>query len=130
MLILTIRTDKPVAEIGLYNDATQRAYMTWQANRQLAETVHQRLKELLEDQSQTFKDLGGIVVFKGPGSFTGLRIGISVANALADGLDIPIVSAGDDDWIDRGLQLLAAGNSEQIVVPDYGMPPHITQQKK
>lgn len=130
MLILTLRTDKPAAEIGLYKGEEKLSYVTWQADRQLAETLHQKLESLLQAQSQTFNDLGGVVVFKGPGSFTGLRIGISVANALADGLAIPIVGTGDNDWIEQGLRLLATGKNEQIVLPEYGSPPHITQQKK
>jgi tRNA threonylcarbamoyladenosine biosynthesis protein TsaB len=130
MLILTLRTDKPEAEIGFYNDTTKLTYVTWQADRQLAETLHLKLQELLETQSHKLADLGGIVVFQGPGSFTGLRIGISVANALADGLAIPIVGTQHDDWIGRGLQLLGDGKNEQIVLPQYGSPPHITQPKK
>jgi tRNA threonylcarbamoyladenosine biosynthesis protein TsaB len=130
MLILTLRTDKPEAEIGLYKNEEKLSYVAWQADRQLAETLHQKLRALLEAQLQTFNDLGGIVVFKGPGSFTGLRIGISVANALADGLAIPIVGTTTNDWIEQGLQLLSSGNNEQIVLPKYGSPPHITKQKK
>jgi tRNA threonylcarbamoyladenosine biosynthesis protein TsaB len=130
MLILTLRTDKPEAEIGLYKDNEKLSYVTWQADRQLAETLHQQLKSLLEAQSKTLTDLGGIVVFKGPGSFTGLRIGISVTNALADGLVISIVGSGGNDWIAQGLTLLTASKNEQIVLPEYGSPPHITTPKK
>jgi tRNA threonylcarbamoyladenosine biosynthesis protein TsaB len=130
MLILTLRTDKPEAEIGLYNNEEKLSYITWQADRQLAETLHQKLQSLLKAQSKTLNDLGGIVVFKGPGSFTGLRIGISVTNALADGLAIPIVGSGGNDWIAQGLTLLTAGKNERIVLPEYGSPPHITTPKK
>jgi tRNA threonylcarbamoyladenosine biosynthesis protein TsaB len=130
MLILTIRTDKPEAEIGLYQDETQLAYVTWQADRKLAETLHQRLRALLEEHSYSFAALGGVVVFKGPGSFTGLRIGISVANALADGFTIPIVGTMDEDWIRHGLQLLSKGDNQRIILPEYGSPPHITKAKK
>jgi tRNA threonylcarbamoyladenosine biosynthesis protein TsaB len=130
MLILTIRTDKPEAEIGLYQNGTQLAYDTWQADRQLSETLHQRLRALLEAHSYTFADINGIAVFKGPGSFTGLRIGISVANALADGLQIPIVGTAGEDWTEQGVQQLNKGQNERVVLPEYGSPPHITLPKK
>lgn len=130
MLIVTIRTDKPEAEIGLYQDETQLAYVTWEADRKLAETLHQRLRALLEEHSHTFADLGGIVVFKGPGSFTGLRIGIAVANALADGFTIPIVGTANKDWIEQGLGSLGKGDNQRIILPEYGSPPHITEAKK
>lgn len=129
MFILTIRTDKPEAEIGLYQDETQLAYETWQAHRELSDTLHKKIKALLESQKKDFPGIEGIVVFKGPGSFTGLRIGITVADALAYGLNVPIVAA-TDDWIESGIKRLLAGENERIALPHYGAPVHITQQKK
>jgi len=130
MLILTIRSDNPEAEIGIYKDTLQLDYVTWQADRQLAETIHIRLKSLLDAQSIALSDAQAVVVFKGPGSFTGLRIGISVANALAEALKIPIVGTNGTDWIAHGIQLLGGGENEQIVLPEYGSPPHITKPRK
>jgi tRNA threonylcarbamoyladenosine biosynthesis protein TsaB len=131
-----MRTDKPEAEIGVYKDTQQldyvqwQAYAQWQADRQLAETIHTKLKALLDAQSLELSDVQAIVVFKGPGSFTGLRIGISVANALADGLAIPIIGTTGADWIARGIEMLGKGENEHIVLPEYGSPPHITKPKK
>lgn len=124
MIILTIRTDKPEAEIGLYNDHKQIDYMTWQAHKHLAETIHQKLQEITHLQ-----DIEGIVIYKGPGSFTGLRIGLSVANALAYSQGIPIIAA-TDDWIEQGIKQLLEGKNDKVALPDYGAPVHITQQKK
>jgi len=45
---------------------------------------------LLDRKKMTFKDLEGVEVETGPGSFTGLRVGVSVANALGFGLGIPV----------------------------------------
>jgi tRNA threonylcarbamoyladenosine biosynthesis protein TsaB len=130
MLILTIRTDKPEAELGLFEDAARLAYSTWPAHRQLAETIHLKIKELLESQDYGLKDIRGIAVYKGPGSFTGLRIGLSVANTLADSLSIPIISAGGEDWIKKSQDRLGRGENEMIALPEYGALPHITAQKK
>lgn len=129
MLILTIRTDKPEAEIGLFDDDKKLAYSTWQAHRQLAETIHVRIHELLDSQGKQLKDLQAIIVFQGPGSFTGLRIGVSVANALAYGLAIPVMAGMGDNWINAGRGQLAEGRSESAIVPDYGSPPHVTLPK-
>ena len=129
MLIVTIRTDKPEAEIGLYNNQTQLAYEVWPAHRELSNTIHQKIAEILSVKDMTLSDVQGIVVFEGPGSFTGLRIGITVADALAYGLDIPIVAA-TGDWIEQGIERLLAGRNDRIALPHYGAPVHITQQKK
>lgn len=129
MLILTIRTDKPDAEVGLYDDNRQLAYEVWPAHRELSNTLHKKIQELLQSQDKDLKDIDGIVCFQGPGSFTGLRIGITVADALAYGLDIPVV-ATQDDWIEQGIERLQTGQNDQIALPHYGAPAHITQQKK
>ncbi len=130
MLILTIRTDKPEAELGLFRDSVKLAYSTWLAHRQLAETTHLQIKELLESQSFNLDDLQGIAAFQGPGSFTGLRIGLSVANTLAYSLDIPIVATTGDDWLEQSVQSLQRGHSQQVVLPEYGAMPNITTPRK
>lgn len=130
MLVLTIRTDKPEAEIGLFTDDKKLAYETWQAHRQLAETIHLKIDELLKSQQQTLKSLNGIIVYQGPGSFTGLRIGLTVANVFADSLTIPIVAASGAEWINTGQVRLSRGDNEKIVTPKYGSLPHITKPRK
>lgn len=47
MLILTIRTDKPEAEIGLFNDQEKIAYEVWEAHRELSVSLHQKVEDLL-----------------------------------------------------------------------------------
>ncbi len=129
MLVLTVRTDKPEAELRLFDDETQLSEKVWQAHRQLAETIHSTIRDLLEGQGKSIHDLQGIVAYQGPGSFTGLRIGLSVVNALADSLDIPVVAEQSDDWQQHGLARLLAGERDAVALPEYGAPVHITQQK-
>lgn len=130
-MILTIRTDKPESEIGLYKDQNQVTYETWAAHRQLAETLHSKINDLLKAKNLEFKDIKSIVVFKGPGSFTGLRIGLSVANALAYSLAIPIVGIeGEKNWQERGLERLSKKENDQAVMPEYGAPVRITPPSK
>ncbi len=129
-MILTLRTDKPEAELGLYDGQTQLAYVTWEAHRALAETLHSKVQALLHEQGVALQDLTAVVVYQGPGSFTGLRIGISVANTLAYALDIPVVGTSGDEWRAQGIANAANAPHGQYVLPEYGAPVHITQQKK
>ncbi len=48
------------------------------------------IEEILKKNKKTFKDLTEIEINEGPGSFTGLRIGMAVANTLSFVLDIPV----------------------------------------
>lgn len=130
MLILTLRTDKPESEVGLYDSGEELSYTSWLAHRQLAETLHSTIKEALSQQQKEWSDIEGIVVYKGPGSFTGLRIGLSLANSLADSLQIPIVGVMGEDWAKTGLAALQKGSDDKLVLPEYGADVHITVPKK
>jgi len=126
MIILTIRGDKPEAELALFDDRQKLGEIIWLAHRTLADTIHLKIEELLKSCSYTWQDIGGIVCFRGPGSFTGLRISLTVANAMAYGLKIPILSAKGKKWQADGIKRLLAGENETIAVPEYGSEPHTT----
>lgn len=130
MLILTIRSDKPDAELGLFNNGDQLGYEIWEAHRALAETIHTKIDTLLLAHNQTLQSLGGVVVFKGPGSFTGLRIGLTVANALVYSLRLPITASDGDNWIRSGIERLLSGQDDQVTVPEYGALPNVTAPRK
>lgn len=130
MLVLTMRTDKPEAEIGLFDDQAKLAYQTWQAHRELAHTIHTKIEALLHSQGKDWHDLQGLVVFKGPGSFTGLRIGVTVGATAGYALDIPVVGQTGESWIQDGIARLQTREHDEPLVPEYGAPVHITQQKK
>ncbi|MCL5245757.1 tRNA (adenosine(37)-N6)-threonylcarbamoyltransferase complex dimerization subunit type 1 TsaB [Cellulophaga sp. 20_2_10] len=57
-----------------------------------AEQLHIFITEVLEMASLTLADLNAIAVSKGPGSYTGLRIGVSAAKGLCFSLDVPLIA--------------------------------------
>ncbi len=130
MIVITIRTDNPEAEIGLFDGEQQVDYEKWQAHRELSETIHRKLEGILQKNDKTWQDVAGLVAYEGPGSFTGLRIGLTVANALSYGLSVPIVAAKDDDWIMKGIHRLQAGEQDEIALPFYGRDANITAPRK
>lgn len=129
MLILTIRTDKPEAELALSDNTIQRAGVVWTAHRQLAETLHSKIRDLVAAENLTVQDLQGIACYAGPGSFTGLRIGLSVGNALAYACQLPIVAEAGDGWQHTAALRLMDGQTDTWAVPDYGADVHITKPK-
>lgn len=130
MIILCIKTDQAESELVLFNDYIKLAEVKWLAHRQLANTIHIKINELLQNQGLSFNDIQGIVVYKGPGSFTGLRIGITVANTFAYALNIPIVGQNSDSWLKKGIADLLSGKNQKIVMPKYGGEANVTLPKK
>jgi tRNA threonylcarbamoyladenosine biosynthesis protein TsaB len=128
--VLALRTDKPAAELYVYDSGDKIAELVWPAHLELAETLNTKIKEILNKSSITYDELGGIVIYKGPGSFTGLRIGMSVANALAYGQAVPIIAKGGQDWLTAAIEALENGQNDVIAVPEYGAPPRTTQPRK
>ena len=128
-MILTVRTDQPEAEVSLYDGPDKLASESWKAHRELSSSIHKVIKKLLQHVGKDWKDISGIVYYKGPGSFTGLRIGAAVANALAFGAGVPLAATDGENWIEDGIEALANGQSEPAL-PEYGADPHTTIQKK
>ena len=129
MIILGLRTDKTEAELYLYKDRKCLGKLKWQAHLELSKTIHRQIKKLLNKSSISLKDVEGIVCFQGPGSFTGLRIGLSVTNALAYANSIPAVAKRGDNWLEMGTSDLMAGKDDKIAVPYYDRPAATSAQK-
>ena len=103
---------------------------TWEANRTLARDMLTYLRDRLMEHGATFDDISGIGVFRGPGSYTGLRIGLTVLNTIASDRHVPIVGAVGDEWRDTVLTRLGRGENDSIVLPEYGGEARVTQPRK
>lgn len=90
MKILTIDTsNNKKIKIGLKIDS--KKYLIEQAiDSRRAQVTLPLIDKLIKEHNLTLKDLTGIEVNQGPGSFTGLRVGITIANTLGYLLQIPV----------------------------------------
>ena len=125
-MILGIATTGSTTELWLMPNG---GHIEWESGRKLADELLGRINALCHDQKQTINDLSGIIILSGPGSFTSLRIGHTVANALADSLVIPIVGATGDDWLAEGMRRLPEAKPGQSVWPFYGAEANVTPPK-
>ncbi|MES2876513.1 MAG: tRNA (adenosine(37)-N6)-threonylcarbamoyltransferase complex dimerization subunit type 1 TsaB [Patescibacteria group bacterium] len=128
-MIVALDTTTPVCKLWLIRDQERLDY-EWEAGRELADGLIGYLRSRLAEQGATWDDVQAIVACKGPGSFTGLRIGLTVLNTWADTKAIPIVGEVGDDWIDDGLRRIKEGESDGLVMPLYGREPNITKPRK
>lgn len=128
-MILLLDTSTPVCRLT-FIDGDQRYDDEWQADRTLAKGLLGYLQTQLQNRGKTWTDITAIGVFAGPGSFTGLRIGLTVLNTLADSEQIPIVGSTADDWQTDVLARLRSGENDRLVMPFYGSDAHITKPRK
>lgn len=129
-MILALRTDQPEAELHLLSvDGVEQAKYVWHAHRTLASTLVDTVEEFLKQQGTKSDKLAGLIVFTGSGSFTGLRIGTTVANAMAYAHNIPVVVGEGDDWLAKGVEALKSAKPGEYVIPRYDKEPNITKPK-
>ena len=128
-MILLLDTSSALARLILVSDGEYREY-EWQADRLLAKGLLGWIVDVLAETDMTFQDITGIGARKGPGSFTGLRIGLTVLNTLADSMAIPIVGESSDEWRDVCVSRLKAGENDGIILPLYDREANITKPRK
>lgn len=128
-MILLLDTSTPLCKLTLV-DGGDRFADEWQADRTLAKKLLGYLQECLAQRQKSLTDVTGIGVFQGPGSFTGLRIGLTVLNTIADTQQVSIVGVQGVDWRERAIDRLNAGENDKIVLPFYGSEAHITTPRK
>ncbi len=90
-MLLAIDTATQYAGIALYTGEEVLLEMTWRAGRHHTRQVPPAIDEAFRRTGTAPTDLTGVAVALGPGSFTGLRIGLSLAKGFAVACDIPIV---------------------------------------
>jgi tRNA threonylcarbamoyl adenosine modification protein YeaZ len=96
------------------------AQESWPAGQRHGETLLPAIDRLLREGAERSADLAAIVVGTGPGTFTGLRVGLATAKAMAHGLGIPIVGVStaaalldNDSSPDRAV-ILPAGPQDRV----------------
>jgi tRNA threonylcarbamoyladenosine biosynthesis protein TsaB len=128
-MIIALHTATPTCTLYVHTQSIWHEHQ-WEAGRGLAKGLVAYIEEVVTEFGAFPDGIDGIIAFKGPGSFTGLRIGLTVLNTIANAQQIPIVGASGDSWLTDGLERLQQGENDQLVMPEYGSEPHITVARK
>lgn len=131
-MFIALKTNTPEAEVLLLTHTQVLSSKKWLAHKELSATLHSVIQSELQAQGVTLQQVQGIVCYNEGGSFTGLRIGISVANAIAAALRVPVVGCTAKQWQQpQALALLLTSAKKQnYIQPLYDRPATITQPKK
>jgi tRNA threonylcarbamoyladenosine biosynthesis protein TsaB len=92
--ILNIETATSLCSVALAIDGRLIARRETQEEKSHAARLTVYIEEILKEQGLQIKDLHAIAIGKGPGSYTGLRIGVSTAKGLCYGAGIPLIAVG------------------------------------
>lgn len=132
ILILKTGTEENLLELRDLDGGKNSVKFTqcWPASKLLSEELPGMIEEALSSLGLGFDDVSGVIGFRGPGSYTGLRIGITVINAIADQVNAPIVGTTGDNWLEDGLVRLRSGENDRIILPEYGGEANITKPRK
>lgn len=106
--IIIIETSTALTSVALAENGEITAYKESTQMREQAALTAPFVQEILKGKGLSVKDCSAVCVGKGPGSYTGLRVGVSTAKGLCFGAGIPLVSVGTLDTlvyqaIDEGL---------------------------
>ncbi|NJL58095.1 MAG: tRNA (adenosine(37)-N6)-threonylcarbamoyltransferase complex dimerization subunit type 1 TsaB [Leptolyngbyaceae cyanobacterium SL_5_9] len=116
---LAIHTSSSDLGLALSNFAGEVRSQHWDLGRSLSSHLHQYLMEFI--QPQTWEDFRYIAVAKGPGGFTGTRMGVVAARTLAQQLNLPLFGISS-------LAAVAWSGRSQAIYKDAASPMALTEQ--
>lgn len=105
--IIYIDTATATASVVLFEDAEAIASIVYQKGRTHAKLIAPMIQTLLRDLEIPMEKIAAVAVSKGPGSYTGLRVGVSTAKGLCLALDIPLISMNSLLYLAANVQIIA-----------------------
>lgn len=124
--LLFIDTSANNSVIAVLNNDKVLDKVVWNGSGELSDSLLVKVDELLKKLNINLGDISSIAVNPGPGSYTGLRIGISTANVISWSRKIPIRSAK----LEGSKIIFLTPPSINAVIPIYSELPNITRPKK
>ena len=128
--LILIETSTALCSAALAEDGVITAYRESSAPKAHASLTAVFIQEMLEEKGLTIADCDAVCVSKGPGSYTGLRVGVSTAKGLCFGSGKPLIAIGTLDILTAQAQEASpetgiANPSETVIAGLTGNPPHI-----
>jgi tRNA threonylcarbamoyl adenosine modification protein YeaZ len=118
---LAIDTSTDTASVAIVQDSEILAELTWRSGQNHSVELLPNLSKLLNQVGLDIQSASGIIVAKGPGSFNGLRVGVSTAKGLAFSLGIPIVGISTLEvaaypYAETGLPICPISNAGRVEI--------------
>jgi tRNA threonylcarbamoyladenosine biosynthesis protein TsaB len=129
-MYLCIKSDSPEVYVAIWDENKELVAKSWQAGRELSDQILNVIKENCDKVAIKLEDLAGVIVYEGPGSYTGLRISVSVANAIGYSYRIPVFGVSGENWLKNVLENTSKIKDFKLASPVYGGEVYTTKPKK
>ena len=117
MIVLVCDTSNSTCCAGLYEDGRELAYELSMEKKTHSETFMPLVDRVMERAGKTYKDIDVIASTVGPGSFTGIRIGLSAVKGIAYAIGKPCISVSSTDALARSVT--PDDHEGLIVIPSF-----------
>lgn len=125
-MLLALDTATQVMSLALHDGRSLLAEITWQAGNRHTTQLAPAVEQILTNSAVAVTDLTGLAVAVGPGSYTGLRIGVSLAKGMAQTRNLPLVGmstldilAGGQPHVSGELHVVVQAGRRRIIVGRY-----------
>lgn len=118
-MILCLETATPVCSVALNEECCTLALRETEGQNAHSEKITNFIREVMETAGIGYRQLDAVAISKGPGSYTGLRIGVSTAKGICYAADLPLMAI---DTLEAMAQGMKAKFSSQIAENDLLVP--------
>lgn len=119
MIILVCDTSNSTCCAGLYEDNKELSYEISFEKKTHSETFMPLVERVLKASSKTWKDIDAIASTVGPGSFTGIRIGLSSVKGMALALNKPCISVSSTKALAASVESIKSSSEKVLLVPSF-----------
>ncbi len=119
MLILAVDTSNSTCCAGLYENGKELSYEISFEKRTHSETFMPLVERVVKASGKTYQDIDAIASTVGPGSFTGIRIGLSAVKGMALALNIPCISCSSTKALAMSVTNVSTCPKETVLIPSF-----------
>lgn len=116
--ILNIETSTEICSVSVFENGKCAAYRESEPDRSHSKILGSFIKDVFEELNITNENLEAVAISSGPGSYTGLRIGVSLAKGIAYGAGIPLIAVDTLQIIAySALQKYTKNSDDYLIIP-------------
>ena len=119
MLILACDTSNSTCCAGLYEDGKELMFELNNSGRTHSETFMPIVDKIVKESGKSYKDIDAVAVTVGPGSFTGIRIGLSAVKGLCLAMGKPCIPVSSTKALALSVENITAEEKDSVFIPCF-----------